>query len=92
MWNSRTGVSRDRAASWNASSSVHRVRAVLARRARERAERARRAQDADVGRVQVLVRADEDAVAVLLAIDPVGERADAEQVVRLEQREPIGRA
>src|SRR5690606_5840757 len=68
----------------------HRVRAVLAWRACERAERAGRAQDAHVGRVEVLVRADEDAVAIDAAIDEIGERADPEEVVRSEERERVG--
>src|ERR1051326_967138 len=66
-----------------------RVGAVFLRHARERAEDAGVAQDADVGRIDVLVRREVDAIAVPAAVREIGEPADRQQVVRCEKREAI---
>src|SRR6266566_5420895 len=66
-----------------------RVRAVLFRHAREGAEHAGVAQDADVGRIDVLIGREVDAVAVLPAIGEIGEAADRQQVARCKKREAI---
>src|ERR1051325_5205467 len=66
-----------------------RVGAVFLRHARERAEDAGVAQDADVGRIDVLVRREVDAIPVPGAVREIGEPADRQQVVRCEKREAI---
>ena len=66
-----------------------RVGAVLLRHAREGAKDAGVAQDADVGRIDVLIRCEVDAVAVLPSVGEIGEAADAQQVGRCKKREAI---
>ena len=72
---------------------LHRVavRAVFFRQPRVRAEDAGLPQDADVRRIDVLVRGERDAVAVLRAIDRVGHVAEADQVGAGEQRDAVFR-
>ena len=68
------------------------VRALFLRQPRVPAEDARLPQDADVRRVDVLVRGERDDVAVLRAVHGVGQRADAEEVGRVEERRRRRRA
>ena len=65
------------------------VGALFPRHPRERAEHARVAQDADVGRVDVLVRGEVDAVAVAAPVGQVAEAADGEEIAGVEEGEPI---
>src|SRR5574341_200818 len=65
------------------------VGAVFLRHARERAEHAGIAQDADVGRIDVLVRRKVDTAAVTPLIGEVREPADGEEVGRSKKREAI---
>ncbi len=91
MWNSRVSVLL--AARRFGVDLVERVaiRAFLFRQARVRAEDARLPQDADVGRVDVLVGREGDAVAVLGPVHRVGHVADSEQVAALEERDAVHR-
>src|SRR3981081_2504204 len=66
-----------------------RVGAVFFRHTRERAEHAGVAQDADVGRIDVLIRREVDAVAVLAQVGEIGKATDREQVWRSKKREAI---
>ena len=56
---------------------------------RERAEHAGVAQDADIGRIDVLVGGEVDALAVLARVGEGRESPDCQQVVRCEKREAI---
>src|SRR5579859_4801740 len=66
-----------------------RVGAVFLRHPREGAEDAGVAQNADVGRIDVLVRREVDAVAVPPPVGEIGEAADRQQVRRCKKREAI---
>src|ERR1700716_1945395 len=66
-----------------------RVGAVFFRHTRERAEHAGVAQDADVGWIDVLIRREVDAVAVLPLVGDIGEPTDREQVRRSKKREAV---
>ncbi len=70
---------------------LHRVavRALLLREPRVGAEDARPPEDADVGRVDVLVGGEGDAAAVAGPARRIGHRADAEEIGRAEEREPV---
>src|SRR2546425_5048793 len=65
------------------------VGTIFPRHARERAEHAGVAQHANVRRVEMLVRREEHAVAVAAAVREVAEPADGEEVVGLEQGQPV---
>ena len=92
MWNSRVMASRARAASRTPGRAYSgRCPSSFGSRA-IRAEGAGVAQDADVGGVDVLVRGEGDAVAVLRAVGDIGEDAETDQVaVRRTARSPSWR-
>src|SRR3989442_4489648 len=66
-----------------------RVGAVFLRHAREGTEDAGVAQDADIGRIDVLIRREVNALAVPTSIGKVGQPTDGQQVVRCKKREAI---
>ena len=65
------------------------VRAVFFRHAGKRTKHAGVAQNADVGRIDVLIGGEVDALAVVPPIGEIGKTADREQVGRSKKRETI---
>ena len=66
------------------------IGALFLRQARKGAEDAGLAQIADVGRVNVLVRRERHDVAVLPAVDEIGQHPDAQQIGRGEEKLGVG--